>query len=348
MMAPKFSQWMEGTGPDADIVLSSRIRLARNLAAVPFPHRMDEAQGETMMARVAEAVSALEPGWQIHFRRLSELSPVERLALVEKHLVSPQLAQEPIRYQAVAIDERESISIMINEEDHLRIQVLLPALQLDEAWRVANQVDDALEAQLTYAYDAKLGYLTACPTNVGTALRASVMLHLPALVLTRQAPQVFTTLAQIGMVVRGLYGEGSEALGNIFQISNQVSLGLTEEEFIHNLSVVAQQIIGRERHARQHVQQNAGLALADRVGRAWGLLTHARVMSSEEALRLLSEVKLGQDLGLIPNAGTASFAQLVTMTRPGPLQMLAGKELGPLERDEFRATTLRTHLLGKN
>lgn len=345
-MSIKYSQWMDGTGPDADIVLSCRVRLARNLLATPFPHRMDDGQAQTMLARVEEAVHRLESGWHLTFSRLSNLTPISRQVLVEKHLVSPMLVQEPIRYEAVAIDDRESISIMINEEDHLRIQVVLPGLQLNECWKAANQLDDALEQHVDYAFDPKSGYITACPTNIGTAMRASVMIHLPALVLTHQASQVFTTLAQLGMVVRGLYGEGSEALGNIFQISNQVSLGLSEEEFIHNLTVVTQQIVGRERHARQHLLQNAGTALADRVGRAWGLLTHARIMSSEEALRLLSEVKLGSDLDLIEAPGAATYAQLTVATRPGFLQMEAGRELNPLERDQLRADNLR-RLLGE-
>lgn len=336
---------MDGVGPDSDIVLSSRVRLARNLLATPFPHRMDDAQAQTMLARVEETISGLASGWHLTFRLLSAMAPIERQVLVEKHLVSPMLVQEPVRYQAVAVDDRESVSIMVNEEDHLRIQVVLPALQLSEAWEVATKIDDALESRLDVAFDMRSGYLTACPTNIGTAMRASVMLHLPALVLTRQASQVFTTLAQIGMVVRGLYGEGSDALGNIFQVSNQVSLGLSEEEFIHNLTVVAQQIVGRERHARQHLKDSAGVQLADRVGRAWGLLTHAHIMSSEEALRLLSEAKLGQDLGLLEPPGTATFAQLTLMTRAGFLQLMAGRVLSPAERDELRATTLRSRLL---
>ncbi len=256
------------------------------------------------------------------------------------------LGQEPVPYDAVAIDERESVRIPMNEADHLRIQVVLPGLQLGESWDVANRLDDAIEQHVDYAFDARSGYIAACPTNIGTAMRASVMMHLPALVLTHQASQVFTTLAQLGMVVRGLYGEGSEALGNIFQVSNQVSLGLSEEEFIHNLTIVTQQIVGRERHARQHLLQNAGVAMADRVGRAWGLLTHARIISSEEALRLLSEVKIGSDLGLLNAPHAATYAQLTVETRPGFLQMTAGRELSAAERDQLRADNLR-RLLGE-
>ncbi len=343
-----FSQWMDGSGPESDIVLSSRIRLARNLVGVPFPHRMNDDQGRFMLETVEKAIAALEPGWRLNFRRLNQLSLLERNVLMEKHLVSPLLIQDPVRHEAVATDDREGISIMVNEEDHLRLQVLLPGLQLDEAWQIANQLDDMLEQFLDFACDETRGYLTAWPTNLGTGLRASVMLHLPALVITRQAPQVFTTLAQVGVVVRGLYGEGSEALGNIFQISNQVSLGLTEEELCHNLMVVTQQIVGRERNARQHLKSNASLSLADKVGRSWGLLTNARIMTSDEALNRLSDVKLGIDLGLIEGPLPYAFPQLTLMTRPSVLQTEVGRDLRPEERDEIRADTLRRHLLGKH
>lgn len=339
---------MNGSGPESDIVLSSRVRLARNLAGMPFPHRMNDEQGRTMLDEVQKAVAQLESGWNVRFQRLQDLRPLERQVLMEKHLVSPLLIQDPIKYEGVAVDDREDISIMVNEEDHLRLQVLLPGLQLEEAWHVANRLDDMLEQQLDFACDETRGYLTAWPTNLGTGLRASAMLHLPALVATRQASQVFTTLAQVGIVVRGLYGEGSEALGNIFQISNQVSLGLTEEELCRNLTAVAQQIVGRERGAREHLKSSRGLHLADRVGRAWGILTNARVMTSHEALNLLSDVKLGIDLGLIEGPLPYAFPQLTLMTRPAFLQMEAGRDLRPDERDEIRAATLRTHLLGNH
>lgn len=344
-MNPGFSQWMDGTGPESDIVLSCRIRLARNISGMPFPHRLSNEQSEQLSDQVEQAIAAI-PETHLTYHKLRDYSPLERHVLMEKHLVSPQLISEPLRQQAVALDDREDISIMVNEEDHLRLQVILPGLQLKEAWQMANRLDDALEASLDFACDETRGYLTAWPTNLGTGLRASVMLHLPGLVMTRQAPQVFTTLAQIGIVVRGLYGEGSEALGNIFQISNQVSLGLTEEEIVHNLAAVAHEIIGRERHAREYMRTNARLVLSDRVGRSWGILTNARIMSSEEALRLLSDVKLGIDMGLLASEVPYTFPQLTLMTRPSFLQQTAGRELQADERDEIRAGTLRAHLLG--
>lgn len=345
MASPTFSHWMEGQGAESDVVLSSRVRLARNLAGTLFPERMDEAAGKAMLDRLGEVLAQLGAGWNLRLRPIAEVDPVERQVLVEKHLVSPALVQEPLRFEAVAIDPTETVSLMVNEEDHLRLQVLLPGLELRQAFQIANRLDDDLERALTFAFDARLGYLTACPTNLGTGLRASVMVHLPALVLTRQLPQVFTALAQIGMVVRGLYGEGTEAAGNIFQISNQVSLGLSEEEFIHNLTLVAEQLVGRERHARQLLQQHHRLELEDRVGRAWGILTHAHIVSSEEALRLLSDVKLGGDLGLIQVPSKPTFAELAVMTRPAFLMARAEKELAPRERDEIRATVLREELM---
>jgi protein arginine kinase len=340
--------WMKNAGPESDIVLSSRVRLARNLAQTPFPQCLKEQQGVDVVGRIAHAVETLKSGWQLQMHPLADVHPIDRQVLVEKHLASPALVQDPVQFEGVVIDPTETVSVMVNEEDHLRLQVFLPGLQLAEAWQVANRLDDDLESALDFSYDGHLGYLTACPTNLGTGLRASVMVHLPALVLTRQVPQLFTALAQIGVVVRGLYGEGSDVAGNIFQISNQVSLGFSEEEFIHNLTVVAEQIVGRERHARELLRQHHAVELADRVGRAWGILTHASIISSEEALRLLSDVKLGEDLGILRVPGQTSFSELTLMTRPGYLMKEAGRELTPGERDELRASVLRRNLLAEN
>lgn len=339
------SAWMKNRGPDAGIVLSSRVRLARNLADMPFPEGLREEQAHHLTNTIRQAVEDLQAGWQLTYRPLTDISSVDRQVLLEKHLASPGLIQDPVQHEAVITDPSETVSIMVNEEDHLRLQVFLPGLQLHEAWQVANRLDDELEQRLNFSYDAHFGYLTACPTNLGTGLRASVMVHLPALVLTRQLQPLLTALAQIGVVVRGLYGEGTDATGNMFQISNQVSLGLSEEEFIHNLTVVAEQVVGRERHARQLLSQSHPLEVADRVGRAWGILTHARIISSEEALKLLSEVKLGQDMDLLQVPPHVTFAELAVMTRPGYLIKQAGRDLNSAERAELRASILRKKLL---
>ncbi len=339
------SLWMTGSGPDQDVVLASRVRLARNIHGYAFPNSLPAEQGEKLVAEVEGAVGRIQASWNLSLARLKDVSPLDRQVLVEKHLASPLLVADPIRFEEVVTDDRESISIMVLEEDHLRMQVLLPGLQLDEAWGVVNRLDDSLEDRLTWAFDKKLGYLTTYPTNLGTAMRASVMMHLPALVLTRQAGPVFGALAQMGVVVRGLYGEGSEGEGHIFQISNQVSLGRSEEELVHGLSMVAQQVAGRERQAREFLGRNSETAIRDRVGRAFGILAYARILTSEEAIRLLSDVKLGQDLTYLPSFASATFSEMVSMTRPGILQRMAGQDLDAAQRDMLRAEVIQKHLM---
>ncbi len=340
------SRWMEGTGPHADVVLSSRIRLARNLDDLPFPQRMSEPDTERLLQAAEAGVREINlvgfPS-RVELYRLADTTPLDRQILVEKHLISPQQSKE-VMAKAVAISEDEAISIMVNEEDHLRIQVLASGLQLQEAWRVASQVDDALEQRLQFAFDEQLGYLTACPTNVGTGLRASVMMHLPALVLTQQAGRLFHNLSQLGLVVRGLYGEGTEAAGQIFQISNQTSLGKAEEEIIANLEAIARTVIDTEEQARRHLYGEMRLQIEDRVSRAYGILTTARMISSEEAMRLLSDVRLGVALGVVPKIDYRILNELLVAMQPACLQRQAGRELNPLERDVRRAALIRARL----
>ncbi|MEW6662207.1 MAG: protein arginine kinase [Bacillota bacterium] len=342
-----FSKWMEGSGPHSDIVISSRIRLARNLADLPFPHMSEEAQQQAVDAvNKALLESPREPLLsQLRLVRLGELGTVDRQILVEKHLISPQHAQSG-GHKAVLLNQDETLSIMVNEEDHLRIQCLLPALQLHEAWRLTNELDNALEQHLSYAFSETMGYLTTCPTNVGTGLRASVMVHLPALVMTKQAGRVLSALSQVGLAVRGLYGEGTEAIGNIFQISNQITLGQTEEEIIHNLSAVAKQIIDQERGAREILLRDSRLQLEDRVYRAYGILSNARIISSQEALALMSETRLGIDLKLIKGLDARIFNELLLTIQPAYLQKAAGAQLEAGNRDVKRAALIR-HSLGE-
>lgn len=339
------SKWMEATGPASDIVLSSRVRLARNIEGLPFPHLMSEEQVEQVIKLVEAAVRELNlmgVAPKVELYRLGTAAPLDREVLVEKHLISPHHARES--RAAVAISDDEAISIMVNEEDHLRIQCLFPGLQLDEAWKLASRVDDALEQKITYAFSEKRGYLTACPTNIGTGIRASVMMHLPGLVLTNQAGRVIAAMSQVGLVVRGLYGEGTEAIGNIFQVSNQITLGHTEEEIIDNLKAVARQIIDQENAAREMLRKEMKEQLEDRIGRAYGLLSSARIMTSEEAMRLISDVRLGIDLGIITNVKPRVLNEFLVLTRPGFLQKLAGKELSPFDRDVRRASLIRERL----
>lgn len=340
------SRWMDGTGPEADVVLSSRIRLARNLEGVPFPHLLSPDQAEAVLREAEKASVELNKfGFlgQVGFYPLAEVPSVERQMLVEKHLISPAQAQD-VQFKAVILSADEAVAIMVNEEDHLRVQCLFPGLQLQETWDLANRVDDALEQTMSFAFSESRGYLTACPTNVGTGLRASVMMHLPALALTNQTGRVLNSVGQLGLAVRGLYGEGTEALGNIFQVSNQITLGRTEGEIIDHLSAVVGKIIDQERQARQALQREAREQVEDKVSRAFGLLTTARIMTSDEAMRLLSDVRLGVNLGMLTNVPLRVMNELLVMTRPAYLQRQAGRDLSPFERDLQRADLIRTRL----
>jgi protein arginine kinase len=342
------SRWMEGSGPEADVVISSRVRLARNAAGVPFPHRMSAEQAERVIQLVSEAIQAGRRTGGSHVLhdlnliRLSDLGALQRQVLVEKHLISPQHSES--QFGAVAIRQDQAVSLMINEEDHLRIQVLFPALQLGEAYGLAMAIDDALEEIIDYAWDQKFGYLTACPTNTGTGMRASVMLHLPGLVITNQARRLAALINKLSCVVRGMYGEGSEAAGNIFQVSNQITMGQSEEEVLGGLESLTTRLIAEERDARRGLLEEMRPHLEDRVWRAWGILTSARVLSSREALQLISDLKLGVDLGIIDRVEGSTVNSVMFTIRPAYLQVLAGEELGPDERDIRRATLLRQQL----
>jgi len=340
------SPWMEAGGPEPDTVISSRVRLARNIEGMPFPHLMTEDQAEKVIRMVAAAFkspAAARLGLgDAEVYRLDEMSDLDRYVLVEKHLISPNFAQAG--RGAVVIGAGESVSVMINEEDHLRIQCLFPGLQLEQALALANKVDDLLESQLEYAFSEKYGYLTACPTNVGTGLRASVMAHLPGLVINNQAGRVFSTVVKLGFIVRGLYGEGTEAVGNIFQVSNQVTLGQAEAETVANLGNVVRQVIEQEKQVRGAMLAEMREQIEDKVGRAYGILLYGHVLSSQEAMQLLSDVRLGVSLGLIKGIEPRVLNELLVAIRPGYLQRMAGRELDPSERDVKRAELVRAKL----
>ncbi|GMK48599.1 MULTISPECIES: protein arginine kinase [Paenibacillus] len=339
------SDWMKGVGPDSDIVISSRVRIARNLRQFPFPMLATNQQSLEVMNQLTAIGQSgkLDPVGHFETIILSELSELERRVLVEKHLISPNLANES-RGGAIILSENESVSIMINEEDHLRIQCLYPGFQVKEAWTLANQIDDIFEEETNYAFDEKRGYLTTCPTNVGTGIRASVMMHLPALVLTQQINRILSAVTQVGLAVRGMYGEGSEALGNLFQISNQITLGQTEGEIIDNLHGVAKQIIEHERAARQRLMSESRLRIEDRVRRSYGILSYAAVMDSKESAQRLSDVRLGVDLGLLDHVTSQSLNELIVMTQPGFLQQTFNEKMSADQRDYRRAELIRNQL----
>ncbi len=340
------SKWMEGTGPLNDVVISSRVRLARNISGYPFPHFMSEEEAGHVIHAVKLAVSSKEvqkSAGVLEFVDLAALTSVERQILVEKHLVSPHHIENPVN-RAVIITADESVSIMVNEEDHIRIQCLLPGLQIEETWSLADKIDDLLEKTLEYSFSEKRGYLTSCPTNVGTGLRVSVMMHLPCLVMTKQVGEIVNTISHLGLAVRGYYGEGTEAYGNFFQVSNQVTMGQAEEEIVKNLVTVSKQIVSQERAIREAVFRESKPYLEDRIYRAFGTMNYARMMTSEEALRNISDFRLGIELGILKGLTYDLVNELIILTRPAFLIKKAGRDLTPEERDALRAMMIREKL----
>ncbi len=340
------SAWMNGSGPNSDIVISSRVRLARNIAGIPFPHILNRADALKVMGIVKKAVDDVNKRGHIgkfHYFSYDDMSSLDRQILVEKHLASPGLGQG-CAICGIVLNEQGTLSIMINEEDHLRLQCIQSGLQLDEALKICSSLDDGLAETMDYAFSDKYGYLTACPTNVGTGLRGSVMVHLPALVMGGHAGRILNTAGQLGLAVRGFYGEGSEAAGNIFQISNQITLGYEEEQMIDKLATVTKQIIEQEQAARQSLLQSARLSIEDRAFRSYGILSHARVVNSTEAMQLLSDVRMGSEMNILPKIPTQTLNELLTVTRPAYLQWLAGRTLEPGERDCVRAEIIRNKL----
>jgi protein arginine kinase len=342
-LARTSGEWLRGSGPESDIVISSRIRLARNLAEFPFISRAapgDRAEIERMLReRVMRSPGAAE---MIYFD-VNKLEGIDRQFLVERQLISREHA-EAEGARGVAIDPQERVSLMINEEDHLRIQVMHSGLDLSAAWEQINAIDDLVESQVTYAFNDKLGYLTACPTNVGTGMRVSVMLHLPALVITRQIEKLFRSLQKISLAVRGLYGEGSQAMGDFYQISNQITLGRSETDLVKQVGDVVPTIIDYERKAREFLIRESHENLHDRVSRAYGILRTAQTISSEETMHLLSSVRMGVNLGLIADLEIPLLNKLFIYTQPAHLQKLTGSELDTADRNIERARYLRRHL----
>ena len=345
-LASSCGEWLRGTGPESDIVISSRIRLARNLADFPFIRKCsDEARCQIERA-VRSRLESL-PDWDdIHYVDIQELSEIDRLFLVERQLISREIA-EAEGSRAVAIDPAEQYSVMVNEEDHLRIQVMHSGLDLVSAWQQIDRIDDALESEMLFSYHRKFGYLTACPTNVGTGLRVSVMLHLPGLVVTQQIEKVFRSMQRINVTVRGLYGEGSQYTGDFYQVSNQVTLGHTEEDLVKLVGEeVVPRIIEYERKARDFLVQKGEQDLHDDVSRALGILCNARKITSEETMHYLSKVRMGVNLGLIDNVMVSTINKLFIHTQPAHLQKLLGRLLTTSDRNVQRAGYLQKHLEG--
>jgi protein arginine kinase len=337
--------WMLPGGPQGDIVISSRMRLARNLSDRPFPgwaKKEERLAAQAIIQPMVEDLPEMKDGFSSDLQKLGVL---EKQVLVERHLISrEQAAKGP--GSAAVINRMQNLSIMINEEDHLRMQAILPGLDLKTAWSLIDRADSELEQTLPFAYDSRLGYLTACPTNLGTGIRASAMLHLPALVLSDQINKIIHSVNRIGLAVRGLYGEGTEALAHLFQVSNQSTLGQREQQIIAGLETVIEQIIQSERNARQKLMEDAPTRLRDQVGRAYGILRHSHSVESKEALNLLSMLRLGQDMHLLhPSPGDQLLIDnLLVAIQPAHLQLAAKGKLSTEERDARRSDILRHHL----
>ncbi len=339
----KTSTWLEDSGPMPSIVISSRIRLARNLDKYPFAVRTDDESMLEVMNVVRDGAAHSKMLKKAHFVDMDEISEIDRQFLVERHLVSREHMQNP-EFRAVIIGDGEAVSVMVNEEDHLRIQSMESGLNLRNAWTTINRLDDELAETLEFAFTPKWGYLTCCPTNTGTGMRASVMLHLPALVMQKQINKILHTITKLGLAARGLYGEGTEATGNFFQISNQVTLGRHEEELIENIERILNQVIEHEQNAREALLTQNRAQLEDRIWRAYGIMGNARTVSSAEALDLLSAIRLGVDMELMSDLDRTTLNELFLFCQPAHLQKLEGSALSPKERDMKRAELIRQRI----
>lgn len=337
------TEWLRGTGPDVDVVISSRIRLARNLAGFPFVTKLGKEQEDDIIDRVEEAVQAEPLLKNNFFIRYHDATELDKQFFLERHLISREHAVEQGE-KAVVISPNETVSVMVLEEDHLRIQAFQSGLNISAAWKIMEDVINGLEKNLPFSFHADLGYLTACPTNVGTGIRASCMLHLPSLVLTKQVNKILQALSKLNLATRGLYGEGSQASGNFFQISNQTTLGQKEEDIIAGLEKVIRQMVAHEKEARQYLLEKRKAKFEDQIWRALGTLRYARVISSGEAVQLLSLVRLGVDLGFVKNLKHIELNSLFLLMQPAHLQKMYGRALGSSERDVKRADLIRERL----
>lgn len=336
-------EWLKGTGPDSDVVISSRLRLARNLSPFQFLTAAPQDVRKEIDAVVKDRIPERLGNKKLHYMSLNPLTALDRHLLVERHLISKEHATGEGE-RSIVIGNDETISIMINEEDHLRLQVLRSGFELNDAWQELNQLDDVLGERLEYAFHSQFGFLTACPTNVGTGLRISVMLHLPALVIAKQVDKVLQSLSRINYTVRGLFGEGTPAMGDFYQISNQITLGKVEEDMIAEIKNVLPQIIQFERSWRQRLMEEDPEKMEDRVWRACGILKNARSITTEETMDYLSILRLGVNLHLIEGIPPSLVNELFIFTQPSHLQKIEKKSLEPRERDVIRASFVRSKL----
>ncbi len=333
------SKWYIGAGEQSDIVVSTRIRLARNITEYPFPNKLNTKSRMELNNVIKEALES-DNKYNLRFLEMRTLARFEAASMAERHIISPEFASD-LDGRALMLSPEEDISIMLNEEDHIRLQVMKSGFALDEAYQVANEIDDVLGAKFNFAFDERIGFLTQCPTNLGTGMRASVMLHLPALTLSGQIHKLINTVSKLGLTFRGAFGEGTNAVGDMYQLSNQITLGISEEFAIKNLKAITLQLCAQERTAREEMLKDVGTE--DRIFRAYGLLKWARLLSTKELMENLSFVRLGSVTGKI-NIPIETVNELMVSMQPATINARAGQKLPTQERDSIRATEVRTKL----
>ncbi len=337
------NKWYQQIGAEGDVVISTRVRLARNLSGTPFPAGLTAERKKEVAERVRDALKATPDAKDYDYLEMGSMTARDALSMAERHLISPEFARCEAG-SALLLKKDESVSIMINEEDHLRLQVMRPGLDLDKAYRIADNLDTELDQTLHFAFDDRLGYLTQCPTNLGTGMRASIMLHLPALQERGAIQQLAGTVSKLGLTIRGLYGEGSKPEGAIYQLSNQVTLGISEQSAIENLKGIAAQIIREERAGREQLRRNP--RFEDTVWRSLGLLRTARLLSHDEFMTLISNLRVGAAMGIVPDVGMDAISGLISDAQPATIMAAARRDMEPGERDAERAKMVRERLGG--
>lgn len=332
------SNWYLQNGKNSDVVISTRARLARNIKEFNFENKCKKEDKKKILEKIESIVPSL--GYGLQLLKLKDMDDLTKLSLAEKHIISPEFANSQDENRAILINNEENICIMINEEDHLRMQVFAEGMAIEELMNLAIEIDQKLEKLLDYAYSEKYGYLTACPTNVGTGARISVMVHLPGLAETGNLNKVLHIVNNFGMNVRGVYGEGSQSMGNIYQISNNQTLGISEQEIVKNMKIITEKVIEQERIARKYLGKEQS-RFEDMVYRSFGILENARLLSSNECIDLLSDVKLGTDMGVISELDDTKVKKLFLYTKPANLQKYCGKVMNSNERDIKRTEIIR-------
>lgn len=341
------TKWFEKNGPEGDVVISTRIRFARNLKSLPFPCKLKQSDKEKVNDQVIDAVLNGNMALSSRFKviDIKSIPKYEAISLVEKHIISPQFASDNIDSRKLLLLDDYSISIMLNEEDHIRLQVMKEGLNFDEAYDIADKLDTYLDERLSFAFDDRLGYLTQCPTNLGTGMRASLQLHLPALEDSGAMDRISLSLSKLGLTLRGFYGEGTKPRGSMYQLSNQVTLGLSERLAINNLRDIAMQLIKQERAARFNIANN--IELLDAIGRSYGILLNCKTLSNEEFLKLISNVRLGVSINEIKDVSFETINKLIIDVQPATLMMKENGSLSTDQRRRLRAEIVKDRLAKK-